>query len=397
MKLSGAEVLGTLLCLVFALLTGCHGVSGYPREEGHLVIVGGGLKDDNAAVFNRFVELCAPGPIGMIPIASGDGIAAGESTAERWRKYSGTRPVIVIPLTQNDSAKSDDPEIAKLIASCGGLWFTGGDQSRVVKVLRPEGRRSACLAACFGVLGRNGVIGGTSAGAAIMSDPMILGGQSRGRATRDPDETESTVRFGPGLGFLSGPLTDQHFLERGRMGRLVDALNATHIGTGVGIRENSALVVHRADGTCEPIGRRAVCVIQVQPPLQNSNVSTARLSVLSTGDRLTLGTGLATPAVGLAPGKPRVSSGPDMRIGPLLDAKKVADPWEMRTMEASLELFTGGPATVMRENDRIEVTLSADTNSKVFLDPTGARPPCLLNLSLMFRPAVKAMPLPAAK
>ena len=311
----------------------------------------------------------------------------------RGRKYSGTRSVVVIPLTQNDGAKADDPEIAKQIASCGGLWFTGGDQSRVVNVLRPEGRRSACLGACFDLLARNGVIGGTSAGAALMSDPMITGGQSRGRSTRDPEEAESTVRFGPGLGFLSGALTDQHFLERGRMGRLVDALHATQVGTGVGIRENCALVVHRANGACEPLGRRAVCLLQVQPPLPNTDFSMSRLSVLSTGDRLNIATAMSTPAPGLTLGAPNVPNNPNFPGGPLLDAKLVPDPWEMRTMETALDLFTSGRATVMRENDHVEVTLSADSNSQVFVDPANARPPCLINIALMFRPSVKHQPL----
>lgn len=295
-------ILACLVLFVFAGMSGCGGTENPlgPRPQGHLVIVGGGLKDDHAAVFNRFVSLCGDGPIGIVPIASGDGLKAGESNIERWRKYSGTRGVVVIPLTQNDAAKADDPAIAAQIRSCGGLWFTGGQQDRVVTVLRPGGKRSACLDACFAVLEqKNGVIGGTSAGAAIMSDPMITGGRSLSAKSRDPDNEDGRrVTTGPGLGFFRFGLTDQHFVQRGRQGRLIDALHDTQIPRGYGVSENCALVVDRASGSCEVLGtEHAAWIIDTSgPDAFGPARQTVRVCVLSNGDRADATAGRGIPA-----------------------------------------------------------------------------------------------------
>lgn len=288
-----ARALPLLALLLVSLATGCASAprpAGTPAS-GSLVIVGGGLRDDNRAIYERLVTL-AGGPaarIGIIPTASGDGLKAGEESAARWRAV-GPASVVVIPLTKDDAARADDPDVASAIDACTGLWFTGGDQSRIVEVFRPAGRDTRALVAVRSGLARGGVVGGTSAGAAIMTDPMITGGRAA-TASRsgpsDPDNPEPAgtapggVRTGPGLGLLPVGLVDQHFLERNRMARLLNALASTRNRWGFGISENSAMVVDLRAGWLEAIGQAGVVVIDSStcPP-------TAR--IMSTGDRLPL-------------------------------------------------------------------------------------------------------------
>lgn len=97
------------------------------------------------------------------------------------------------------------------------------------------------------------VIGGTSAGAAMMPDMMIIEGDSETNPRVD------VVAMGPGMGFLPGVVIDQHFAQRGRLGRLVSALLLQPAVLGFGIDENTAIVV--TGDEFEVIGESAVTVI----------------------------------------------------------------------------------------------------------------------------------------
>jgi cyanophycinase len=361
---------------------------------GHLVIVGGGLKQDNADIHYRFVGLCAEGPIGIIPLASGDGMAAGTDSIATWHHYAGEKPVTVIPLVMN-SREANDSKLAQRIAACGGLWFTGGDQSRVTAVLKPNGEMTECLKACYAVLAKGGVIGGTSAGAAIMSDPMITGGQSPGRLNRDPDEAAAPVRIGPGLGFLPVGLTDQHFLERGRMGRLITALNQQHIPVGFGIRENCALVVDREHHAAEAMGDRAVCVLAPTTCVDDSSnpALCASLSVLSTGDTVKLSSGefdprSITPAHGLI----RPAQQPRPQSSQVAATRRVPDPWDKAVVENVLDRLENDPAQITLQSDRVSLEFGDLPSARMFVDPTGKRHACLVNIGVTVRPAPAAVP-----
>ncbi len=286
----------TLPVLLLGLVTTATGCAQAPRAaatpaSGSLVIVGGGLKDDNRAVYERLVTLAggSAARIGVIPTASGDGLKAGEESAARWRAF-GPASVAVIPLTKDDVVGADDPAVAAAIDACTGLWFTGGDQSRIVQVFRPAARDTRALVAVRSLLARGGVVGGTSAGAAIMTDPMITGGRAASAprsAPSDPDNPEPAgtptggVRTGPGLGLLPVGLVDQHFLERNRTARLLDALATTRNRWGFGISENSAMIVDLRAGWIEAIGPAGVIVI-------DSSARPPTACILSTGDRVPL-------------------------------------------------------------------------------------------------------------
>ena len=125
-------------------------------------------------------------------------------------------------------AKADEPGFTRPLEEATGVWFSGGDQSRVTEAYLG----TAVERALHAVLERGGVIGGTSAGAAIMSRVMITGGQDK-----------ATV--GTGFGFLPGAVVNQHALRRSRINRLLGVLADHPDLVGVAIDESTALVVRQ--------------------------------------------------------------------------------------------------------------------------------------------------------
>ncbi|MBD0341907.1 MAG: cyanophycinase, partial [Microcoleus sp. Co-bin12] len=106
------------------------------------------------------------------------------------------------------------------------------------------------------------IVGGTSAGAAMMPDMMIIEGDSETNPRVD------VVAMGPGMGFLPGVVIDQHFAQRGRLGRLVSALLLQPAVLGFGIDENTAILV--SGDEFEVIGESAVTVIDESEKLHDN-------------------------------------------------------------------------------------------------------------------------------
>lgn len=360
-----------LLGLIALLLPAC---SSTPKPSGHLVIVGGGLKADNAAIHTRFVELCTEGPIGIVPTASGDGLEAGEEVAARWRKWAGQREVVVIPLTQFDADKASDPAIITQIDSCGGLWFTGGDQSRIVAVFRPDGKDTPAMQAVRRVLDKGGVIGGTSAGAAMMSDPMITGGRSPSHRNADPDNPGSDgVRFGRGLGLFPYGITDQHFIERGRLGRLLFALGRTHTRVGFGVSENCAMVVDLRTDMIEAMGDHAVCI--ATRSLHKERSGNIRLDVLSSSDRVDGASGTVHPRPGAT----------DQRVQTCVDLerKDTDNFWAADAFLPALKsLCVSTSAQRVLDDGAVTLTLKSDGLTRVLMVPGETTWPCMIDVLL---------------
>lgn len=147
---------------------------------------------------------------------------------------------------KEDTGKGDDASVAAMIDSCSALWFVGGDQSRILAVFRPQGsdgtpRDTLCYTATMR-LARGGDCW-DFAGAAMQCDPMITGGTSADALehgatwTNDVQEGQG-VGLAHGMGYVKGIMLDQHFLQRGRLGRLLVAMEATKLPLGArGFRE----------------------------------------------------------------------------------------------------------------------------------------------------------------
>jgi cyanophycinase len=124
-----------------------------------------------------------------------------------------------------------------LLESAGGVFFTGGDQVRITNRLGG----TPLDAAVRELYHRGGVVAGTSAGASAMSEVMLIGGQGE-HTTR----IRNSLHMAPGLGLLPGVIIDQHFAERGRLNRLVGAVAQNPRMLGIGLDENTAIVVEKS-------------------------------------------------------------------------------------------------------------------------------------------------------
>jgi len=263
--------------------------------RGTLVIAGGGMSDHSALVRQEFLARRLPGPVGVIGAASSKPEQAARRGASALNESAGGQVALILPFSADEPDLAEDPKAVAMIEACGGLWFTGGSQTRIVEAMRPGGIDSAAWRACQELLARGGVIGGSSAGAAMMSDPMIRRGRSADAVVHGVGS--DGVELGQGMGFFPWGLCGQHFLERGRFGRMVVALGETGARFGWGVSEDSALLVDRATGWVEVIGPSGLTLFDTES-LKTSpgRWDDVHLALLGTGDRVHAPTGAIEPA-----------------------------------------------------------------------------------------------------
>lgn len=268
------------------------------RPQGHLFIVGGGPLPP--AILARFVELAGGAgraKIVLFPMASEDADAGIELT-EDFRKLGASAERIVLDHAQADTAAS-----AARLDGVTGVWFGGGDQVKLTAALL--GTRTE--AAIHERYRQGAVIGGTSAGAAVMSTPMLTGDERRPGGDRPPAKDSSdafmtiardNVVTVDGFAFLPGAVVDQHFLRRRRSNRLISVVLEHPDRVGVGIDESTALEVE-PDGTWQVHGASAAVVFDARsaritaPGAAILGASDMKVSVLPAGSRYDPRTGKA--------------------------------------------------------------------------------------------------------
>jgi cyanophycinase len=258
--------------------------------KGHLFIVGGGDWPDG--MMNRFVDLAArfgTGRIVILPMASSVPKESAAEETEGFRKL-GAKDVVTYILTRKQALK---PESAALLDGAGGVFFSGGDQSRLTAVLLDTPVYKKLLE----LYDQGAVIGGTSAGAAVMSEVMITGDEVRKPAAGREFETlqAANVVTTRGFGFVRKAVIDQHFVTRKRHNRLLSVLAEHPDLLGVAIDESTAVLV-RPDGTFEVVGAKQVVVYDPENAkfriLPNSNIAFTGLVMhaLTNGDTFDLNT-----------------------------------------------------------------------------------------------------------
>lgn len=328
---------------------------------GALVIAGGALKDENAAVWRRILDLRLPGrPICIVPLASSQPRESAADVAATFARYGrGPAASATLDLTVERAANADDPATAKTILGCGGFYFVGGDQSRIADVLRPRGGSTLAFRAMLDVLARGGVVAGSSAGAAMMSDPMIGGGDSDEALRFGVTDAESGkgVWVRGGMGFLALGVTDQHFLARGRLGRTLAVLERrTEIPFAFGVDENTALVV-KADAV-EVVGASLVAVVDMRGARRaegRPGFAGAKLLLLGDGDRFLLQSGRLVPAPDKKP--LRAAAGP---------LPALPKPWAEGALAAFLGEFAArdaAAATIPAERFALRLAKTPDSRA----------------------------------
>lgn len=169
----------------------------------------------------------------------------------------------LVELYVEDRSETLDPAKLALLDDAAGVFFTGGDQLRITSQIgdTPLEQRVRDIHA------RGGLIAGTSAGASVMSETMMVAGTS-GETHRIGD-----LHMAPGLGLIDDVIIDQHFAERGRFGRLLGAVAHNPRMLGIGIDEDTALIVEGGQATVT--GSGAVYLIDGAGST-HSNIADAR-------------------------------------------------------------------------------------------------------------------------
>ncbi|HEX5741297.1 MAG TPA: cyanophycinase, partial [Pilimelia sp.] len=185
--------------------------------------------------------------VAVVAAASTDPVSV---SAEYVTAFRGLGAAHVEALRVQCRADGANDTITRILAGATGVYFTGGDQDRLVDLLCD----TPAAALLHTRLSAGLVLAGTSAGAAAMSDPMLTGGRDTGVRT-------SSVRLHRGLGFLPGLLVDMHFHARGRADRLLSGTAMVPDSVGMGVDEDTAAVVR--DDQVEVVGSGAVTVVDV--------------------------------------------------------------------------------------------------------------------------------------
>lgn len=219
------------------------------QAQGQLVIIGGAEDKEGECIILREFVRRSGGTKARIVIMT----AATELPREVGENYIriferlGAEDIRIVDTESREDASSSTA--LEAIEKATGIFFTGGDQARITSILKD----TEIDTAIHRRFQEGVVVGGTSAGAAVMPDVMIVEGDSETNPRMD------TVDLGPGMGFLPGVVIDQHFSQRGRLGRLVAALAQQPAVLGFGIDENTAMVVN--GDRIEVIGEGSVTIV----------------------------------------------------------------------------------------------------------------------------------------
>ncbi|THC46710.1 cyanophycinase [Massilia sp. Mn16-1_5] len=220
-------------------------------SHGHLVIIGGHEdRKHGKEILTRFVEL-AGGPGARIVVIT----AASQVADDMWEQYDqafgdlGVTQRSHLTLTSRQDANNE--EKVRMVAEADGIFMTGGDQKRLLAIIGGTALDAEMHTA---LKVRGACIGGTSAGASAMSGHMLAQGKT------DLLPEKGAVSLGAGLGFLHRVVIDQHFSERHRLSRLLSVVAQNPYLQGIGIDEDTALVVERGRGI-EVLGEGSVTIV----------------------------------------------------------------------------------------------------------------------------------------
>jgi cyanophycinase len=262
-------------------------------DRGYIIPIGGGEdRVKEMQIHRRFVELSGgeDADIVVIPTAS----MLEETGPDYNRIFSelGAGKVEFLPISTR--ADCDNPEFSEMLDRATGIFMTGGNQIRLSAILG-----GTLVAQKIRRLNATGVpVAGTSAGASIMSEHMVAGGNSNAAPA------EGNITLAPGMGLTNAVIIDQHFTQRNRLGRLLTASSFNPFLIGLGIDEDTAAFIG-ADNVFEVVGSGTVTVVDAGQLTHSSmwdarsgeaiSLLGLRLDVLGEGCRYDLNARVAYP------------------------------------------------------------------------------------------------------
>lgn len=251
-----------------------------PNKHGHLVIIGGAEdRTDEKKILSRVVELSGGTKSKLVVLTTASRLAEKEQqVAEEYEalytsafKDCGARTVSTLHIF--DRVGANQPEAAQHVEAADAIFMIGGDQSRLASIL---GGTAVGKAMHHAFKQHGATIAGTSAGASAISEHMVAGGEF------DLVPKKGMIPLAPGLGFLYRVIVDQHFSQRQRLGRLLSVIAQNPFLLGVGIDEDTALVVTSARAV-EVVGSGAVTLLDAR------DISFTNINEVEKGEALALG------------------------------------------------------------------------------------------------------------
>ncbi|GIK20632.1 MAG: cyanophycinase [Ignavibacterium sp.] len=258
------------------------------QTKGKLVIVGG---VQTTEIVKKYVELAggSNAKIIVIPNAGSDPVYWSEVQVKEFNDLGAQAQYLLFTKeTADDKSNLDKMDWANAV------FFLGGDQS----VLTHDMLGTKLLQKVFDIYNNGGVVGGSSAGAAVMSEVMITGNEL---VNKDSSASFVTIERGNvevkrGFGFLKNVIVDQHFLKRKRHNRTISALIEHPDLFGIAIDESTAIIVY-PDETFEVIGSNQVLVYDPtngknirEDKNGNLGITDMKLQVLISGDKFDMKT-----------------------------------------------------------------------------------------------------------
>lgn len=233
----------------------------HANAEGPLIIIGGHEnKDGDKVILKAVAERLKGGRLVIATVASHN----PEGYFETYQKaFEPLGIKELVELYVEDRAEAHDPEKLALLDDAAGVFFSGGDQLRISSQIGD----TPIEARIREIWRAGGVLAGTSAGASVMSDTMMVRGAS------SESHRIGDLQMAPGLGLVRDAIIDQHFAERGRIGRLLGAVAQSPRVLGLGIDEDTAIILKGDD--FDVIGSGAVYVVDAEG-VSASNIAEAR-------------------------------------------------------------------------------------------------------------------------
>ena len=233
--------------------------------RGSLVIVGGGMQD--AAIIKRFMDLAGGPGASIVVIPTAGGADTYDPSFYGLRLFRDHGATNVTLLHTYDRAVANSDAFVKAIQEAGGVWFSGGRQWRLADAYLGTQTETEL----WKLLDRGGVIGGSSAGATIQGSYLARG-----------DTKTNTIMMGDheeGFGFLKNTAIDQHLLRRNRQFDLIEIIQARPELLGIGLDEDTAIVVQ--GDWFEVIGASYVAIYDSQKMIADNG----HFYFLAPGDR----------------------------------------------------------------------------------------------------------------
>ncbi|MFB7234410.1 cyanophycinase [Streptomyces sp. NPDC056269] len=393
-----------------------------PHHPGSLVLVGGGLKDDNTQIYGEIIKRAggAKARIGVITAASvpesqdpdaadpdrcSNSACNGAYYAELFTRH-GAADAQWIPIDLDHIANADSDRVVAQVNEMTGFFFGGGDQYRYVTTLLNGDRHrdSRVLAAIRAKLARGAVVAGSSAGAQIASGPdMVSGGESY-EGLRDgssPGYFDDATRLGyvprGGFGFLRSGLVDTHTGAYGREGRALRLAADTHHDRVYALEENTALVVDDPGTTDERLsvlGPNGVAILDLRQARARTtaagwSVRDARYSYLTDGDRYLARSWSAFPARDKKRLIPRDTTPVPVNRDVFFSAANPdGRPYAFRTTarELAARVQVRATATTYETGPGFTVTLTKPFGFTAWSDTPGGSPQTLIGLRVGIAP-----------